>query len=101
MEAAALDNVVVFSDDKEKAEQMFGSDKRVTYADDKDPFSALYHMSLCKNNVICNSTFGWWGSWLGEANTVDKVIVAPKLWFGEGHASLNPKDIIPERWLKL
>ena len=101
MEEAQLDNVVIFSDDKERAEKMFGGNKRVTYADEKDPFSALYHMSLCKNNILCNSTFGWWGAWLGEANTVDKVIVAPKLWFGPGHATLDPKDIIPERWLKL
>ena len=101
MEAAQLDNIVIFSDDKERAEKMFDSNKRVTFSNDKDPFSALYHMSLCKNNIICNSTFGWWGSWLGEENTVDKVVVAPKLWFGEGHASLNPIDIIPSRWLKL
>ena len=101
MAEAGLDNIVIFSDDKEKAEKMFGSNKRVTYANDNDPFTTLYHMSLCKNNILCNSTFGWWGAWLGEANTVDKVVVAPKLWFGPGHASLDPKDIIPERWLKL
>ena len=101
MEAAQQDHVVIFSDDKDKAEKMFGNNKRVIYSDDSDPFVALYHMSLCKNNIICNSTFGWWGAWLGEANAVDKVVVAPKLWFGPGHTSLNPKDIIPERWLKL
>ena len=101
MEAAAQDNVVIFSDDIDLAKKMFGRDSRLTYSREQDPFQALYHMSLCKNNIICNSTFSWWSAWLGEANTVDKVIVAPKLWFGEGHSSLNSDDIIPDRWIKL
>ena len=98
---AELDHVVIFSDDIEHAKKMFGESNKVVYSTEQDPFEALYHMSLCKNNILCNSTFGWWGAWLGEANTEDKVVIAPKLWFGKGHASFNPKDIIPERWLKL
>lgn len=99
---AALHHVIIFSDDVEQAKAMFGDDERVIYSSEENPFSALYHMSLCRNNIICNSTFGWWGAKLGEwHNPVDKLVVAPKLWFGPGHASLDPKDIIPERWLKL
>ena len=96
------DNVVVFSDDVEHAKHMFGNDSRLTYSTDDNPFTALYHMSLCRNHIICNSTFGWWGAKLGEwHNPEDKVVVAPKLWFGEGHASFDSKDIIPKRWIKL
>jgi len=101
MEAAAQDNVVIFSDDIDLAKRMFGSDPRLTYSMEQDPFQALYHMSLCKNNIICNSTFSWWGAWLGEANIDDKVVVAPKLWFGAGHKNFNTKDLIPERWQTL
>lgn len=99
---AALDHLIIFSDDVEQAKKMFEGNERVVYSLEENPFSALYHMSLCRNNIICNSTFGWWGAKLGEwHNPVDKLIVAPKLWFGPGHAALDPKDIIPERWLKL
>ena len=98
---AGLDHIVVFSDDVETAKKMFGETERMVYSTEENPFSALYHMSLCKNNIICNSTFGWWGAYLGELRNSDKLIVGPKRWFGPGHAALNPKDIIPERWLIL
>lgn len=95
------DNVVIFSDDVEQARSMFGNDSRLTYSTEENPFPALYHMSLCRNHIICNSTFGWWGAKLGEWNNpVDKVVVAPKIWFGEGH-DLSSEDIIPNRWIKL
>jgi len=48
----------------------------------------------CKNNIISNSSFSWWGAWLN--GNKDKIIVAPKNWF----AGLNheTKDLIPEGW---
>ncbi len=95
------DNVVIFSDDIVQAKTMFGNDSRLTYSSEENPFPALYHMSLCRNHIICNSTFGWWGAKLGEwHNPVDKLVVAPKLWFGEAH-DYSSKDIIPDRWIKL
>ena len=98
---AMLDHLVIFSDDVEQAKRMFEGNSSVIYADEKNPFTALYHMSLCRNHIICNSTFGWWGAKLGEwHNPVDKLVVAPKLWFGPAH-DLDSKDIIPDRWMKL
>lgn len=98
---AGLDHIVIFSDDSEHAKRMFGESDQIVYSTEKDPFEALYHISLCRNNILCNSTFGWWGAWLGENKSIDKVVVAPEIWFGPGHNSFNPKDIIPNRWLKL
>ena len=96
--AGYLENVIIFSDDIDMAKQMFGKDKKLVYSQEDNPFTALYHMSLCRNHIICNSTFGWWGAKLGEWNSsIDKVIVAPKLWFGPKH-NYDSSDIIPERW---
>jgi len=80
---------------------MFGETDQIVYSKEKNPFEALYHMSLCKNNIICNSTFGWWGAWLGESKANNKIVTAPEIWLGPGHTTYNPKDIIPNRWLKL
>jgi hypothetical protein len=45
-----------------------------------DPIQSLNLMSRCKNHIIANSTYSWWGSWLGEHP--DKVIYAPQTWYG-------------------
>lgn len=52
-------------------------------------------MSACHNAVIPNSTFSWWGAWLGQ----EKNVVAPKKWFTT--PDLDWKDIVPERWTQI
>lgn len=37
-------------------------------------------MSLCDHNIICNSSFSWWGAWLNQ--NLNKTIIYPNKWFG-------------------
>ena len=54
-------------------------------------------MSLCRHNIICNSTFSWWGAWLNR--NPGKIIIAPKQWFTD--LSINATHILPDSWIKL
>lgn len=55
-------------------------------------------MSRCKNNIISNSTFSWWGAWLNDTN--GKTIIAPSNWFHPS-SELIDSDIVPSTWIKI
>jgi hypothetical protein len=33
-------------------------------------------MRKCRHFITANSTFNWWGAWLGEAT--DKIVISPR-----------------------
>lgn len=62
-------------------------------------YEDLRLMSLCKHNIIANSSFSWWGAWLNI--NPNKKVYAPKKWLNSNVRNLDPRDIIPEAWTKL
>jgi len=64
-------------------------------------WEALWLLTLCKHFVISNSTFSWWGAYLGEKS--DSIIVAPETWFGPGVHSRGhyETDIYQQNWIKV
>ena len=58
----------------------------------------LYLMSQCQHAVMANSSYSWWGAWLNPDR--DRVVVAPKAWFGPTGTE-DPRDIVPNRWLRI
>ncbi len=88
--------VFVFSDDRKWCYENFSSKFHIVEGASKYEDMAL--MSLCKHAVIANSTFSWWGAWLGD-HRVGRTVVAPRDWFATKDA--DSTDIVPERWIRL
>lgn len=92
-EIGEYSHVFVFSDDKDWVKENLKFES-VTYVEDED-YREMWLMSLCKNNIIVNSTFSWWGSFLNK--NPNKKIVAPSIWFGP-RGPRNYSDIYEPYW---
>jgi hypothetical protein len=72
--------------------------KNIIYLENNIDYLDLWIMSLCKNNIIANSTFSWWSAWLNQNES--KKVIAPIKWFGKS-LPLNTEDLIPKEWIKI
>lgn len=90
---------VVFSDDADwaKANLDFGCSTVYVTRNAGKSWEDLRLMTLCRHHIIANSSFSWWGAWLGTSP--DKVVVAPERWFGD--ETLDTRDLIPPGWVRL
>jgi hypothetical protein len=83
----------IFSQDINWAKEMLPADKyNLVFISDKKGDSGaiedLYLFSLCKHQIISNSTFYWWGAWLNK--NVQKKVYAPNNFINS--------DCIPSDW---
>lgn len=90
----------IFSDDVEWTKQNLRLPIECSYVADRGSFTAaeeLMLMAACKSHVISNSSFSWWGAWLGGNS--DKAVVAPKVW--NKRLGGNQSKVCPVTWLRL
>jgi len=95
--------ILVFSDDIQWCKAQFeGPDYIFVTA---PAYHSMLLMSNCDNVIMANSTFSWWGAYLGKP----KKVFRPQNWFGnqwpykESHPTLADctKDLFPPEWLTI
>lgn len=66
---------------------------------DKMIINDLASMVYCDHNIIANSTFSWWGAWLGRYRDADGIVVRPSIW-KRNDTGLEKyiEDIYPSWW---
>jgi hypothetical protein len=90
---------VVFSNQMQECKNLLSDiHKNLRFIEGEDHFCDLYLMSLCKHNIIANSSFSWWGAYLNR--NPDKQVIAPKLWFNPAYLS-DTEDLLPEGWIPI
>jgi hypothetical protein len=92
-------NYLIFSDGLDGIKNMFDFIPNKQFVTLDKNYLDLYAMSMCEHNIICNSSFGWWGAYLNENK--NKKVIAPNIWFGPEASHLDSKDIVPDSWIKL
>lgn len=96
-----IDKIYIFSDDMGWCKENLQFNHPTAYVGTehagKYGEGHMVLMSNCKNFVIANSTFSWWGAWL--AQNPDKTVVAPQKWFFDPKMDTN--DLILDGWIRL
>lgn len=89
----------VFSDDPQWTQENLKIGFPAEYVDGnrgQRSYIDMQLMSLCKHQIIANSSFSWWGAWLNP-NT-GKHVVAPTEWFRNG---TDDSDLVPTEWARV
>ena len=89
---------LVFSDDIDWCK------KNLTWADcfvsDLGKFTdveELLLMSGCDHHIIANSTYSWWGAWLGMG--INKIVICPAKPFTD--SNLHYQNYYPATWIQI
>ena len=84
--------LLIFSDDMEwvRNNMKFDLEHMMISGQGFSDCEELTLMSMCRNNIMANSTFSYWGAWLNPNK--EKIVISPRGW---------RQKIIPDTWVQL
>jgi hypothetical protein len=86
---------ILFGDDLDWPQQQLdfrGARVEVVAHNSSDELADLWLMSQCRHAVVANSSFSWWGAWLGDANP-QRCVFAPQ--------EVGWDVVMPDRWHRI
>lgn len=95
----------LFSDDPDAARAKITlPEGRVTFIShnvgDENAYADLWLMTQCRHYIIANSTFSWWGAWLGAKS--ESVVISPDDRSQDGAVwAWSFMGQLPSGWLKI
>lgn len=87
----------VFSDDKQWVKNNLNYPNMII-VDSLEDYEDLWLISMCNHNIMSNSSFSWWGSFLNKHK--DKKVFVPSMWFGP-MGEQNYNDIYEQNWNRI
>jgi hypothetical protein len=94
---------MVFSDDIVWCKEYFKKyGDIIEYSEGRNERDDLALMASCGHHIIANSTFSWWGAYLGI--NPNKIVVSPsaQTWFGPTAGVKKPVvDLLPPEWIQI
>lgn len=93
---------MLFSDDIPWCRAKFGQE--CYYSEHNRDIVDMFLIAQCQHVILANSTFSWWGAWLGRMfnDIKKKIIIVPKEkdWFGPA-SDHDVKDLYCEGWVRI
>ena len=89
----------IFSDDTDipQAYLKIFDTYEIAKSNKEHPEYDLWLMSQCQSFIMANSSFSWWGAWLGR--NPNKIVLAPDR--RHKNKQLDSPDFLPETWYKI
>lgn len=82
---------LLFSDDNQWLNKNWQGDYEFAIGNEVDD---LKRFASCKGAIIANSSWSWWGAFLGDK---DKKVIAPNNWYGDN----IERTLCPKNWIKI
>lgn len=93
---------LVFSDDIKWCKENMSDWTGIEFSEGRNELEDLSLMASCGHHIIANSSFSWWGSYLGH--NPNRIVISPsaETWFGPTSGVKQPVvDLILPEWTQI